>query len=55
MNNIYTRNGYENRTDYLNSLADDYCVNINEVFELADLLGEDEDFDGLITALQDME
>jgi len=27
----------------------------NEVFDLAYLLGEDEDFDGLITALQDME
>jgi len=47
----YTQNGYENRRAYLKSLAEDYG---DAVYDLADLLGEDEDFDGLVTALDDM-
>jgi len=49
--NIYEENGYANRQDYLNSL----CIEYDEtmVLELAELLGESEDFDGLITGLQD--
>ena len=53
MSNIYTDNGYENREDYLQSLADENEVDISVVHALADVLGENEDFDGLVTGLQD--
>ena len=49
--NDYTANGYANRRDYLESLAEDY--DRSTVFFLASVLGESEDFDGLITALED--
>ena len=46
---IYTENGYENRTDYLNELREEYgdLVNI-----LTSVLPSSEDFD-LVTALED--
>ena len=50
---IYTENGYENRPDYLESLADEYDVDLQAVFNLANLLGPNEDFDGLITTIED--
>lgn len=43
------------RTDYLNDLADDYGVPNDIVFMLADILGENEDYDGLINMLEDYE
>ena len=52
---IYTDNGYTNRHDYLNSLAEDYGIDLNTVLAIADMLGPSEDFDGLVTALEDME
>ena len=51
--NIYQENGYDNRYDYLKSLADDYDIPYMIVKEAADMLGEDEDFDGLISSLED--
>ena len=51
--NTYQREGYENRRDYLLSLADDTGVDISLVMALADMLGEEEDFDGLVTSLED--
>jgi len=51
--NIYTRNGWKDREDYLKNLSYDYGVPPMVVFELAGLLGEDEDFDGLVTSLED--
>jgi hypothetical protein len=51
--NVYQENGYMNRKDYLNSLADDFGVSPEIVFSLADMLGETEDFDALVTALED--
>lgn len=42
-----------NRVDYLNDLADDYGVPNDVVFMLADILGENEDYDGLICSLED--
>ncbi len=50
---VYTDNGYESRTAYLESLADDYGMDLDTVISLADILGEEEDFDGLVTSLQD--
>lgn len=53
--NLYIENGYEGREDYLGSLSDEYAVDLETVHYLADLLGESEDFDGLVNALQDAE
>jgi hypothetical protein len=53
--NIYQENGYENRKDYLKCMSEDYAVPLETVYALADLLGKDEDFDGLICALEDAE
>lgn len=50
---IYQMNGYEDREDYLSCLAEDYGVDLDTVKALADLLGPDEDFDGLISTLED--
>ena len=50
---IYTRNGYKNRKDYLGSIADDYGVPPMFVFELAGMLGDGEDFDGLVSSMDD--
>ena len=54
MDNIYKEHGYENRTDYLENLAEDYNVDKETVFALASMLGKIEDFDGLISSLEDM-
>lgn len=53
--NIYQQNGYTDRDDYLNCLAEDYGVPLEDVYSLADMLGENEDFDGLVSALEDAE
>ena len=51
---IYKQNGYEDREDYLSCLADDYGLSLEEVVRpLAELLGPDEDFDGLVSSLED--
>lgn len=49
--NQYTDNGFENRRAYLESLCDEYDRTI--VYMLANMLGANEDFDGLVTALED--
>jgi hypothetical protein len=51
---IYTENGYENRKDYLNCLAEDYDVDVENVYVVASMLGVSEDFDGLLSHLEDM-
>jgi hypothetical protein len=51
----YTRYGYKDREDYLNSLADNHGVEPFAVNIMADILGDSEDFDGLVTELEDME
>lgn len=51
--NIYQEHGYENRKDYLENLAVENGVPLATVITLADLLGESEDFDGLVTAVED--
>ena len=51
---IYQDNGYASRREYLDSLADDYGIDRRTVYTLASILGETEDFDGLVTSLEDM-
>ena len=53
--NIYQQNGYADRNDYIICLAEDYRISIDDVYCLAEMLGENEDFDGLICALEDSE
>jgi hypothetical protein len=52
---VYQQNGYENREAYLRSLADENGVDLSTVSALADMLGPNEDFDGLVSSLEDME
>ena len=42
------------RKQYLTELADDYGIDINTVLALADAFGPSEDYDGLVTTLDDM-
>lgn len=51
--NVYQQNGYENRREYLEELADSYGIHISTVLILADMLGPSEDFDGLVSTLED--
>jgi len=51
----YTENGYASRRDYLDTLAEDYDIDRDTVYMMADLLGPTEDFDGLVTSLEDFD
>lgn len=53
--NVYQRNGFKNRKEYLQDLADEFGLSEDLVFMSADMLGESEDFDGLINILEDAE
>ena len=48
---IYTENGYANRKDYLDELREEYGSDM--VNTLITVLPASEDFDGLVTALED--
>jgi len=50
---IYEDEGYKDREDYLRQLADENEVDYDTVLALAEMLGENEDFDGLVTSIQD--
>ena len=43
------------RHEYLRELADEFGIDPEIVFALADVLGPNEDHDGLITELEDIE
>ncbi len=51
--NIYQENGYKDRLDYLTCLSEDYGCPLENVRALADILGENEDWDALVSALED--
>lgn len=55
MKNIYQENGYKDRKDYLNSMAEEFDVPITVVLSIANMLGPNEDFDGLVSALEEAE
>lgn len=55
MSNVYKENDYKDREDYLKCMSEDYGVPLDVVLSLAEVLGESEDFDGLISALEDAE
>ena len=51
IDNVYQRNGFDDREDYLNSLREEYGAELVDV--LTSVLPPSEDFDGLITELED--
>lgn len=51
---ILKENGYENLNEYLENLSEDTGADIETVYMMADLLGESELFDGLVSSLGDM-
>jgi hypothetical protein len=50
---VYTEKGYRDRHEYLRNVALDHGIPLRIVLTLAALLGPDEDFDGLIPAVED--
>lgn len=54
MENVYEKNGYADRKDYLKNISEEYGLEEELVFMIADLYGADEDFDGLVSTLQDI-
>jgi hypothetical protein len=52
-NKVYQENGFSNRDEYLSDLAEQYNVTTYEVRSIAEVLGENEDFDSLISTLED--
>ena len=51
--NRYIDKGFKNRDHYLDHLAEYYQVPDDHIQALSDVLGIDEDFDGLVSSLQD--
>jgi hypothetical protein len=51
----YKANGYKDREDYLNSLADNRGIDPMTVSLITDMLGPSEDFDGLVSELEDFD
>ena len=51
--NIYQENGFASRAAYLKNLAEEFGIPYDTVKTLAGALGPNEDFDGLLTELED--
>lgn len=51
----YQEDGWESRSEYLRGLAENVEVELDDIIEIVDLLGPDEDFDGLVTFFEDHE
>jgi len=51
----YQEHGCSSRTEYLQRVSEDYGVALDAVEAVAQLLGPNEDFDGLISMVQDMD
>jgi hypothetical protein len=49
----YQADGAIDRFGYLENLAADHGVTFETIITLVDVLGPDEDFDGLVTTLED--
>ena len=48
--NVYRSNGFASRREYLEYLVEEFGP---VIYELADILGPSEDFDGLVTMAED--
>jgi glycosidase len=49
----YEEDGCFDRFGYIKDLASDHGIAIADAIEIAELLGPEEDFDGLVTTLED--
>ena len=50
--NPYKDNGYKSRTEYLKSLDEEFNISLSEVKMISELIGKEEDFDGLVSEIQ---
>ena len=50
---IYKSKGYTNRAEYLQGLAEENGVDLDIVLAISDMLGPYEDFDGLVSMVED--
>ena len=50
---IYKRKGYASRAEYLQGLADENGVDLDIVLAISDMLGPYEDFDGLVSMVEE--
>ena len=50
---IYRCKGYANRADYLRGLAEENGVDLDIVLAISDMLGPYEDFDGLVSMVEE--
>jgi len=48
----YKSRGFEDRTEYLQATARDFDIPFEQVLELANMLGSQDDFDGLLSSLE---
>jgi hypothetical protein len=51
--NIYQEFGFSDRNEYLSDIAEQNNLSMYEVCAISEMLGEREDFDGLVTTLED--
>jgi len=51
--NIYKDNGYSDRNDYFVDLSLRFNIDLSSVYALSEVMGKDEDFDGLVSSLDD--
>ena len=49
----YQELGFNSRREYLQSLSDEYGIELSEIIAAAQLLGKNEDFDGLVSFCED--
>ena len=52
--NPYLRKGFQTRKEYLRDLAEQFGMSYKKVLLYADLFGPEEDFDALITSLEEV-
>ena len=52
-NNVYVENGFDDRNAYMEYLADMNGIPVSDVWDIAWILGPDEDFDALVTTIDD--
>lgn len=53
MANVYKQRGFDSRQDYLIAVASTYELPLYSVEALANMLGKEEDFDGLLSMCAD--
>lgn len=51
--NPYIENGYRSREQYFESLSEEYNVSLEVIIEMAEFMGQSEDFDGLVNMIKD--